>query len=82
MPETGTFGLMSGERKRSVAVWPKLPRLSSTLPRPDMVLHRSETSQRADFVAEVGDGKNEATVSMSLSRLLRPLHLAVGPLRQ
>jgi hypothetical protein len=25
----------------------------------------------ADFVAEVGDGKNEVTVSMSLSRLLR-----------
>jgi len=32
----------------------------------------------ADFVAEVGDGKNEASVSMSLRRLLSPLHLAVG----
>ena len=32
MPEIGTFGLMSGERNRSVAEWPKLPRLSSTLP--------------------------------------------------
>jgi hypothetical protein len=32
MPEIGTFGLMSGERKRSVAKWPKPPRLSSTLP--------------------------------------------------
>src|SRR5436309_8920391 len=32
MPEIGTSGLMSGERKRSVAAWPKLPRLSSTLP--------------------------------------------------
>lgn len=31
MPEIGTSGLMSGERKRSVAEWPKLPRLSSTL---------------------------------------------------
>jgi hypothetical protein len=31
MPEIGTSGLMSGERKRSVAAWPKLPRLSSTL---------------------------------------------------
>ena len=31
MPETGTSGLMSGERKRNVAAWPKLPRLSSTL---------------------------------------------------
>ena len=27
MPEIGTSGLMSGERKRSVAAWPKLPRL-------------------------------------------------------
>jgi hypothetical protein len=33
----------------------------------------------ADFVAEVGDGKNEATVLMSLARLRRPLHLAAGP---
>jgi hypothetical protein len=33
----------------------------------------------SDFVAEVGDGKNEATVSMSLNRLRRPLHLAAGP---
>jgi len=31
MPETGTSGLMSGERKRNVAAWPKSPRLSSTL---------------------------------------------------
>ncbi len=31
MPEIGTSGLMSGERKRSVAAWLKLPRLSSTL---------------------------------------------------
>ncbi len=33
----------------------------------------------ADFVAKVGDGKNEATISMSLARLRRPLHLAAGP---
>ncbi|MEH2501791.1 aconitase B [Bradyrhizobium sp. AZCC 1578] len=31
MPETGTSGLMSGERKRNVAAWLKSPRLSSTL---------------------------------------------------
>jgi len=35
----------------------------------------------ADFVAEVGDGQNEAAVSMFLSRLLCPPHLVVGPLR-
>ena len=32
MLEIGTSGSMSGEGKRGVAKWPKLPRLSSTLP--------------------------------------------------
>ena len=32
MPENGTSGSMSGDGKRSVAAWPKLPRSSSTLP--------------------------------------------------
>ena len=32
MPEIGTSGSMSGDGKRSDAVRPKLPRLSSTLP--------------------------------------------------
>jgi len=32
MPEIGTSGSMSGDRKRSDAARPKLPRLSSTLP--------------------------------------------------
>ncbi len=32
MLEIRTSGSMSGEGKRSDAVWPKLPRLSSTLP--------------------------------------------------
>jgi hypothetical protein len=31
MPEIGMSGLMSGDRKRSVAIRPKPPRLSSTL---------------------------------------------------
>jgi hypothetical protein len=34
MPEIGMSGLMSGDRKRSVAIWPKPPRLSSTLHEP------------------------------------------------
>ena len=34
MPEIGTSGSMSGDRKRSDAARPKLPRLSSTLPNP------------------------------------------------
>ncbi len=29
-----------------------------------------------DFVAKVGERKNEAIISMSLARLRRPLHLA------
>ena len=33
MPEIGTSGSMSGDGKRGVAEWPKLPRPSSTLPR-------------------------------------------------
>jgi len=33
MPEIGTSGSMSGDGKRSVAAWPKLPRPSSTLPK-------------------------------------------------
>jgi hypothetical protein len=32
MPEIGTSGSMSGDGRRSVAAWPKLPRPSSTLP--------------------------------------------------
>jgi hypothetical protein len=32
MPEIGTLRSMSGDGKRGVAAWPKLPRLSSTLP--------------------------------------------------
>jgi hypothetical protein len=35
MREICLSGSMSGERKRSVAKWPKLPRLSSTLPKAD-----------------------------------------------
>jgi hypothetical protein len=34
MPEIGTSGSMSGDGKRGVAEWPKLPRPSSTLPAP------------------------------------------------
>jgi hypothetical protein len=32
MPEIGPSGSMSGDGKRRVAAWPKLPRPSSTLP--------------------------------------------------
>jgi hypothetical protein len=39
MPEIGTSGSMSGDGKRSVAAWPKLPRPSSTLPKADIDRH-------------------------------------------
>jgi hypothetical protein len=36
MPEIGSSGLMSGDGKRGVAIGPKLPRPSSTLPLADI----------------------------------------------
>ena len=40
MPEIGTSGSMSGDGKRGVAEWPKLPRPSSTLPETTELLRR------------------------------------------
>jgi hypothetical protein len=48
MPEIGTSGLMSEDGKRSVATWPKPPRLSSTLLRHaigDLFLTRCATRE-------------------------------------
>ena len=44
MPEIGTSGSMSGDGKRGVAEWPKLPRPSSTLPKRQF-LRRNHTSE-------------------------------------
>ena len=46
MPEIGTSGSMSGDGKRGVAEWPKLPRPSSTLP--------ERRSQRRKVMSEIG----------------------------
>ena len=46
MPEIGTSGSMSGDGRRSVAAWPKLPRPSSTLP--------SLRRQRIEFTIGIG----------------------------
>jgi len=46
MPEIGTSGSMSGDGKRSVAEWLKLPRPSSTLP--------FETSRDVRSVVAIG----------------------------
>ena len=47
MPEIGTSGSMSGDGKRSVAAWPKLPRPSSTLP--------TRTSRSVGMIAHFKD---------------------------
>jgi hypothetical protein len=52
MPQLGTSGSMSGDGKRSVAEWPKLPRPSSTLPK--------RTSRRCQFMSGFG-GNSEVT---------------------
>src|ERR1700738_2863131 len=56
MPEIGSSGLMSGDGKRSVAEWPKLPRPSSTLPKCEVPRHppyrryRRESGSDSDIV--------------------------------
>jgi hypothetical protein len=51
MPEIGTSGSMSGDGKRGVAEWPKLPRPSSTLPKRHLVRRKdmSEVEVKADM---------------------------------
>ena len=46
MPEIGTSGSMSGDGKRGVAEWPKLPRPSSTLPSRPILSCRTYVSVR------------------------------------
>src|SRR6202030_1400621 len=48
MPEIGTFGLMSGDGKRGVAEWPKLPRPPSTLPKRTCSPRRRKSAYRAE----------------------------------
>jgi hypothetical protein len=56
MPEIGTSGSMSGDGKRGVAEWPKLPRPSSTLPKQPIknvryhVSFRRMTGHLAEFI--------------------------------
>jgi hypothetical protein len=56
MPEIGTSGSMSGDGKRGVAEWPKLPRPSSTLPkrtcpsRQSMSAYWGEADSRRTFL--------------------------------
>jgi hypothetical protein len=52
MPEIGTSGSMSGDGKRGVAEWPKLPRPSSTLPKRHFAAARQFGRFRTD--ADIG----------------------------
>jgi hypothetical protein len=56
MPEIGTSGSMSGDGKRSVAEWPKLPRPSSTLPerKSSRQIFRSNGSPTVFHVSNMG----------------------------
>ena len=56
MPEIGMSGSMSGDGKRGVAEWLKLPRPSSTLPKPTCrgAMTMSAFESRTDVPREPG----------------------------
>src|SRR5664280_632673 len=64
MPEIGTSGSMSGDGKRSVAEWPKLPRPSSTLPKikANASKHKAMSYERMK--------KREAELKAEVARML------------
>jgi hypothetical protein len=63
-----TSGSMSGERKRSVAAWPKLPRLSSTLPKDAMWVRRVEDNYHPESPPRFRmGGKDGCPVSKRIS---------------
>src|SRR5262245_44866607 len=66
MPEIGTSGSMSEDGKRSVAKWPKLQRLSSTLPS----RHFSPRSSMASF----GHSRLRLLPVVDIANNLRPSH--------
>src|SRR3984893_18649112 len=61
MQEIGTSGSMSGDGKRSVAAWPKLPRPSSTLPprRIAAVRRFGRDRSEADMPRASGGGRSD-----------------------
>ena len=68
MPEIGTSGSMSGDGKRGVAAWPKLPRPSSTLPKRRKTMF-APTSASGVESGNVTDGSN-STLLTHLGRAL------------
>ena len=59
MPEIGTSGSMSGDGKRGVAAWPKLPRPSSTLP--------EETPRHAGQCLLIGEQRTQTWLALFVS---------------
>src|SRR5216684_3360000 len=66
MPEIGTSGSMSGDGKRSVAEWPKLPRPSSTLPPEERAAKAAAAAEEltsatvTEISGRTGDNQREA----------------------
>src|SRR5258705_3678399 len=75
MREIRTSGSMSGDGKRSVAEWPKLPRPSSTLPprRIAAVRRFGRDRSEADMprASESGSIRRRKTVTRASPRILR-----------
>ena len=66
MPEIGTSGSMSEDGKRGVAKWPKLPRLSSSLPLTDVSPAARERTSSCSHT-DPGTGVNTPIASPSRS---------------
>jgi hypothetical protein len=61
MPEIGTSGSMSGDGKRGVAEWPKLPRPSSTLPSREILRCKRTSAFRGTAEVAVARAKRGMT---------------------
>jgi len=82
MPEIGTSGSMSGDGKRGVAEWPKLPRPSSTLPqrprwRTTGVAAFRDSGWVANGAYEFSDYAADATIALNTAQSASGVRLAV-----
>jgi hypothetical protein len=69
MPEIGTSGSKSGDEKRGVAKWPKLPRPSSTLPFLPFVALQHHGSYRG-YRRHVADGAGRPSLTDAVEKRL------------
>ena len=77
MREIRTSGSMSGDGKRSVAAWPKLPRPSSTLPKRSKPIRQS-CPQLAKADVGSNDDEDASTVARRILDLYLELNRRVG----